>query len=400
MEIHDAKNTALGFYYQTFFALLTLIRQDTDNATVGIEQLDDIEINADGQTSLNQLKHSITKNSAKLSISSRALWRTLNIWCKLLPQISLSETTFHLITVGAIKDGCELNALTKPEEDRSQLVKALKKEAQRIIQARDDARKKNKTLPYKDRSDGCSAFLSLSDTDQKNLVNRITINPNSLDITQIEEQIAAQLLILPIAQRSIVARKLIQWWDREVVYSLCGKRQNIISRTELQAQISSIISDIEREKLLPDFETIDPPEHYQPEGMLTLQIQLVKGKNSDLSNAIREEWRAREQRSKWLHDNPGMATTINEYDKILKENWSDKHQRIVEDCLELCEEEKCTSGLGLLRWTHDMAPQAIHPIHPDWNAPYYVRGSYQVLATNLIVGWHPEYKKLLEKTEQ
>jgi len=38
----------------------------------------------------------------------------------------------------------------------------------------------------------------------------------------------------------------------------------------------------------------------------------------------------------------------------------------------------------------------VPPIGDGWGAPYYVRGSYQVLAIDLKVGWHPDYRDLLK----
>jgi hypothetical protein len=126
---------------------------------------------------------------------------------------------------------------------------------------------------------------------------------------------------------------------------------------------------------------------------------LVEGRSSDLSRAIREEWRAREQRSKWLNEKPSMAVVIGEYDRVLAEHWADNHGQMVEECAELVDNEKRSRGLAILRWTHEEAPNIVRPIADGWNAPYYVRGSYQVLAINLKVGWHPDYAALLEDDE-
>ena len=101
------------------------------------------------------------------------------------------------------------------------------------------------------------------------------------------------------------------------------------------------------------------------------------------------------QRAKWLNGSPAMAATINEYDLLLEEHWSDRHCQMVEECAKLDQNEKCQSGLKILRWTHEDAPGAVRPIAQGWNAAYYVRGSYQVLAIDLKVGWHADYAKLL-----
>jgi len=392
---HSAEAAALGFYYQAFLALLTLLQQQTDNAAVGIEQLDDIELRIDGQTLLYQLKHSMTATPAVISLKSKSFWRTVKVWTDILPMLTLSETSFHLISVGGISSDSPLYVLSDPNADRAELVKAMLEEAERVIAARTVAKESKFSLPFSDRVDGCSAFFALGEAERLNLMRRVTIKQHSPTIAAIEDLIAVHLNILPSNQRPIVAKRLIEWWDRQVVYSLCGKRERVLWRTELQQQISLIVADIEQGKLVAEFETINPPDDYQPDGMLARQIRLVEGKASDHAKAIREEWKAREQRSKWLNSNPAMASIIGEYDGVLKEYWSDRHTQMSEDCTELENKEKCASGLKILRWTHDEAPSIVRPLAEGWNAAYYIRGSYQILAINLQVGWHPEYKLLL-----
>jgi hypothetical protein len=70
--------------------------------------------------------------------------------------------------------------------------------------------------------------------------------------------------MLPAGQRSVVAQKLVGWWNREIIYSLCGKRERIISRHELQSRYTAIVGELEREILSADFEQTEPPEDYQP----------------------------------------------------------------------------------------------------------------------------------------
>ncbi len=166
---HSAEAAALGFYYQAFFALLTLMSQDTDNAAVGVEQLDDVELNVDGHSLLYQLKHSISSAPPPITIKSRALWKTMKAWIDVLPALSLSETTFHLVTVAQLGPDDPLCALVNKEFDRAELLEAMSEEAKRVLDARAAAAKAGKTLPYADRVDGCSAFNALAETDRMNL---------------------------------------------------------------------------------------------------------------------------------------------------------------------------------------------------------------------------------------
>jgi hypothetical protein len=396
---HSAEAAALGFYYQAFFALLVLMGQETDNAAVGIEQLDDVDLKVDGHNLLYQLKHSVSNAPPPISLKSKALWKTVKVWVDILPELTLSETTLHLVTVATLAPDSPLISLTDLDAERIDLVEAMAQEAQRVLDARAAAAKAGKALPHADRVDGCSAFLALTETERLNLMRRTVIQHGSPAVGTIEDNVAGYLKLLPPDQRPTVATRLVEWWDRQIVYSLCDKRERVISRSELQHQISAIVSDIEQDKLVPDFEVASPPKDYQPDGMLARQVQLVDGKTSDLSKAIREEWKAREQRAKWLNGSPAMAATINDYDLVLEEHWSDRHGQMVEECAELDHKGKCQSGLKILRWTHEEAPSVVRPIAQGWNAAYYVRGSYQVLAIDLKVGWHADYAKLLGAAE-
>ena len=398
-QTHSAEAAALGFYFQTFFALLQLMMQDTDNAAVAIEQLDDVAIKVDGHSLLFQLKHSLSATPPKVTLKSTPFWKTIRVWIDVMPNVTLSETTFNLVTVAPLAVDNPLAVLTDLVADRVALVDAMTKEAARVIDERTTAQKADKPLPHSDRIVGCQAFLGLSASERLNLMRRTVIQPGSLAIGSIEDEIAKYLKLLPPEQRGAVAKRLVQWWDREVVYSLCGKRERIISRAELQHKISLIVSEIEQDKLVPDFEVANPPEDYQPDGMLARQIKLVDGQTSDLTKAIREEWKAREQRAKWLDGSPAMASTINDYDLVLQEHWSDRHSQMAEECVDLDQAGKSKPGLNVLRWTHEQAPNIVRPISAGWDAAYYVRGSYQVLAVDLKVGWHADFATLLGEAE-
>jgi hypothetical protein len=71
---HAAEGSALGFLYQSFYALRTLVLLTTDDAAVSVERLDDIELKADSQTLLFQLKHSISAKPPAITLKSRPLW--------------------------------------------------------------------------------------------------------------------------------------------------------------------------------------------------------------------------------------------------------------------------------------------------------------------------------------
>lgn len=396
---HAAEGSAIGFYYQSFYALLTLLEQETDNAAVGIELLDDIQLKADGTTLLFQLKHSILDKPPKVSIKSSLLWKTIKVWIDILPKISIAETKLTLVTVAGVMTGSPLESLRSANSNRTDLVDALTEEAERVLYEREDAKKNKLPLPYSDRAPGCEALLQIPKALRIALFNRVELKSGSLTIENIEDQVSALLILIPKTQRQEISNKLIQWWDLQIIYSLCGKRDRVIDRAELQQAVSELIAQSTNDELAPEFLHSTPPKNYQAHGLISKQILLVNGTELDIRFAVREEWRAREQRSKWTNDRPGMASKIISYDQHLIEEWEYRHERLITSCTTSDEIEKRTKGLNLLHWIHDESHTFVTPIAKEWTASYYVRGSYHVLASNLLVGWHPEFMAFLGDTK-
>lgn len=146
--VHDASPAALGFYYQSQFALLTLLSQTADDAAVAVERLDDVELKANGQKLLFQLKHSVQENPPPVSLASVALWKTIRVWIDALPLVSLADTTFHLVSVGKVPDNSPLQALCDTHADRDVLLKALVEEAARVVEERASAKSAGDKVPH------------------------------------------------------------------------------------------------------------------------------------------------------------------------------------------------------------------------------------------------------------
>lgn len=390
---HSAEAAALGFYYQSLYALLALLESRKDDASIAVERLDDIQLVASGESLLSQLKHSMAQEPAPLTISSRNLWRTLKAWIDVLSKVVIEETTFQLITVAPLPASSPLSLFADLGSDRKPVQEALSAEATRVVLEHQHAKTSGITpLPHADRVKECKAFLDLALETKANLLSRIIICPCSTNIAGIPKLVAEHLRNFPPAMRDGLATRLIEWWDLQILFSLCSRRERFIGAIEVQQKTSELAGEIERDELSADFLAVTYPDEHKPDSMLVQQIELVGGTASDLNIAVREEWRARSQRHKWVSDRLDMATEIDRYDGVLTEAWSDKHQRMIEDCSELPDEEKCSRGHQLLRWSLDKAHTEVPTFAPRWATTYYVRGSFQILAINLQVGWHPEYR--------
>lgn len=392
---HSAEDAALGFLYQGQYALILLWREADDDALIWLETLDDVVLVANGETFLEQLKHSLKDKPTALTVASVKLWKTLKAWIDVLPELDLSRTWLHLVAVADISAGSSLEALLDHQESREGLLQALVDEAKRVGRERTQAAAEGKKLPHPDRAVACDAFLKLPHEKKVKLLARTRIRPKQPNISAIEDVLAESLTTVVRDKRAQVARQLLDWWNGQVLDLLTKKRQFGISRFELVKRYMEIISAIELDELTSAFATASHPSSYQFDSMIERQISLVGGGGVELTRAVREEWRAREERSRWSTENPARHEIITRYDDRLVEEWSDRHTDMSSGCAAISDQALQSKGFDLLKWSHYEAPRDLEPIAPSIVSPYYVRGTYQVLSINGRVGWHPNYRKLL-----
>ncbi|WOH75527.1 hypothetical protein RX330_10665 [Bradyrhizobium sp. NDS-1] len=88
-----------------------LWRETDDDALVWLETLNDVVLVANGETLLEQLKHSLKDKSPALTVASVKLWKTLKAWIDILPELDLSRTWLHLVAVADISAGSPLEAV-------------------------------------------------------------------------------------------------------------------------------------------------------------------------------------------------------------------------------------------------------------------------------------------------
>lgn len=393
--LHNAEDAALGFRYQERYAILQLLELKDDDGAVAVESLDDIHIQVNGADFLTQLKHSLSEAPPPIHIKSASVWKTFRIWCDLLPTLNLNSTRFSLVTVAPIAAQSALNLLAIENSDRTSVLAELTKEALRVVEKVDAASTAGKDPPYKDRSPGAKAFLGLSENQREALVKRISLKPGAPDIIEIEGELAKQLDTYPRTQRELLAAKICEWWDRQVMLSMCNVRPRSIKRFELIEQLSEISAALTTEALMESFSSKLPAEMFHTEEMLIQQCNLVRASTSMVKKARISEWQARNQRSAWAAEAPSKLSKVAEFDQRLIIEWGYQHEPICEPDKLGNESDMVENGLAVLRWTLEAAPQQVGCIEATVTSPFYVRGTYQILSIDGSVGWHPDYKARL-----
>ncbi|MEQ8500369.1 MAG: hypothetical protein RIB84_13310 [Sneathiellaceae bacterium] len=395
-NVHSADASALGFLYQAQYALLRLWSETSSDAVIYLETLDDVVLQANGQTILEQLKHSLAAKPDQITVASVNLWKTLKSWIDVIPNLALHDTAFHLVTVAEISPASPLNVLLDDTKSRDNLVAALQEEAQRVIQERADAEANGiRPLPHAKRAPGCKAFLDLSHDLQVEIISRVRLRPGQRDIRYIENELARILTSVPTKDQPQVAQLMVEWWNRQIIFAHCGKREKAIHRFELVKRHTEIVADIVHDNLVDYFSTEIPPNTYRSHPMVENQINLVGGTETWVRRAITNEWRARESRSRWSTENPTWQEKISNYDNRLAEEWSYKHADMREECDGQSDEIKKTNGHKILTWSFYEAHDKIEPLASTVTAPSYVRGTYHILSIDGRVGWHPDYYTLL-----
>ncbi len=390
----SAVPSALGYYHQGLFALVVLCDAN-DDASVSIETDDDVVLN-DTVTKLHQLKHSLGE-PPPLSLADVGIWKAIHNWST-RPHDGTEQFVF--VTCTKVPGNSELHSLVA-DTSRTKLLKAMVKEAERVRDERETAKKAGKKkLPHAARADGCEAFLALSTAKKQDaLLRHIRIVPESFSALNVPDQIEQKIggTIMPNIRKAIIER-LIQWWDREVVLSLLKKRDRNLRKIELQLMLSKLMLEHSDESLPDDFSALKPTG--DDDGGLTRcmqkQIEWVEGGDQRLNRAALARWRARNQRDAWMKGDITMAKALDDYDAILQEAWQDRFGPMTDDCKKLAAEQRIAHGVKLLDWSHLDAPKDVRPIRNKWIGDYLVQGSFQQLADQGKVGWHPDYEALFK----
>ncbi|MDY8025158.1 ABC-three component system protein [Paenibacillus polymyxa] len=394
VNIHSAQAPMFGYRFQPLYALLVLWKEAEDDFDeISIETEDDVVLKGEC-TKLYQLKHNTKGKSGTLTVKNDGFWKTIRIWS------SYANSTNHkmyFVTGETVKEDDFLFKLVSNDMDRIEVVRQMVREAQAVIKAREEAiANKSEKLPYEIKIHGCKAFMELTDHQRLSLIEKITIRPNNFNIYDVEKQVIDQLSQMVIKKlRQPIAKRLLEWWDQRLL------KQNKINKTELLFQIQSFIAQIQSNNLPDDYSKAFP-ESVENEigGYMEKQIDLVNGKFSRKKKAALSRWRARNQREVWIADDLLNAVELKEYDEMLIELWSGKHEPMKEDLEEDEEtEEVCQKkGLELLDWIHDDSHLHINPIRSEWKQHFLIHGSFQQLSEELKVGWHPNYDEMLRES--
>lgn len=387
----SAKEPALGYYYQIIRGLvLLLVENRMASPCLSFECLDDIAIEDEGNVALYQAKLHI--KPVQLTDRSTDFWKTIRVWSEGIKNgcFNPSVTIFTLITTAYIPEGSFLNLFfSDKEEDRKKIIATMESIAT------ETTNKENKP--------GYDAFSALTEEQKQTLIGNIRITDSNVSIDDTMEQLKYRLeLSAPIGALDSFIDSVLGWWFRNSVDMLQAGTKQTISKAAVNNYIQACRDQI-RADALPDefFEKVEIDDAALEESKdktFVKQLTLVDATKREKKTAISDYKRAYGQRSKWLRDGRVAQSEYDSFDANLQEEWQSRFDMMLDDTEGQGEEERKTAGHMFYRENY-VAPQYQLPLFRNNASGYITKGSYQILSNNKTIGWHPDYKDLLNDDE-
>jgi hypothetical protein len=164
---------------------------------------------------------------------------------------------------------------------------------------------------------------------------------------------------------------------------------------EIAAEMTELREQFKRDNLPIDDDllqfTLDDATHAAHEGyQFVHQLALIEAGKPRVAAAIRDFYRACEQRSRWLREDLLLVGDLTRYEKRLAEEWELVFEAAKDELgATTAEAAKCKAARSILAW----AENARIPIRSGVTEPFVVRGSFHMLADEKPprIGWHPEF---------
>lgn len=387
-EQFSAQDPALGYLYQIRYALLLLLEEGVDGqeSEIAIERLDDIDIKKDeGKFRLVQTKHH--KNPDFLTDACPDLWKTIRIWCSNYKnkKFQVENTILAIVTTGIAQEGSIANMLRPHAFGKRDIETAVEK---LIHVAKTSINVANKSA--------YEIFKSLSKEEQMILVERIEVIDASSTIIDLRKKI---INILKYSARkefiNAVYEHIVGWWDELVIGHLYKKSANYISHKLLTNMIDDIREQYFKESLpinVPPPTNVDEKSLDDNERIFIEQLKLVQIKDRRIKQALRDFYRSSSQRSKWIRDLAIPVFELEAYDEKLYLEWEMIFAIMEEDL-----EDETIEG-NIISKGRDFYGEVMKlnfHIRSRCTEEFITRGSYHMLANQLRLGWHLNFKDRL-----
>jgi hypothetical protein len=215
---------------------------------------------------------------------------------------------------------------------------------------------------------------------------------NSPNIVDVVEGIKREVRwAVSTRYRDVFVQRLEGWWFRRVVNHLVSDERQAILSQEIDAEMNDLREQFKEDNLPIDVLDIEIEHSAFLNEQFVHQLKIIDIGNPRIRIAIREYFRAFEQRSRWVREDLLLVGELSKYEKKLIEEWGILFERMTEELgADAVESEKKKAAQALYKWIES---EANFPIRPRCGEAFVTRGTYHILANNSEprVGWHPDF---------
>jgi len=386
----DASTSAIGYLYQCRRALLSgiLLCKTHPGLDLSLEKFDDVAFEKEASpVELIQTKHHA--QAGNLGDMSVDLWKTLGLWserAKADPEIVLN-IRFSLITTATAPPGSAAELLREGRAD-SQIDKALA-----LLEAAAKSSANVSTEKHR------KAFLMLPSHLRVKLMGSVFVYDNEPNITDVRAEIEDQCWsAAPSEHIKTFVDYLEGWWFSSVILILSGNNSDVIPVQRIRAKIDELREAFKLGSLPLDENQLSMIEINLPSEdnrTFVQQLKLLSLPESIISLSIRDYYRSSEQRSRWARENLLLDGESERYDAELADRWLRIFSARIDESSPLSTNaEKIKCGKSIFHWANN-----VQIPFRNRGELWLSAGSYQILADQVRVGWHPDFKSLLQTAE-
>lgn len=384
----SAVDPALGYLYQVRSGLmwsLQRLRQD-QSFHVSIEVLDDVAFESDvGEPStFLQTKHH-SRRAAVLSDSCPDIWKTLRVWIEGTQAGVVPPTAnLHLVTTGhasADSVASKLRSVDRDVEGARRLLDATARTSTNATNA----------LAYR-------AYEQLTPDQRLGLLARVYVADAAPIVSDLDEELRREVFwAVDRAHQTSFLDRLEGWWLRRVITQLTAADGARIASVEIEAEMADLRDQFRQDSLpidgdLLDFTLDDETALAHQQHRFVKQLELVAAGKRRVANAIRDYYRAYEQRSRWVREDLVVTLDLSRYEKRLIEEWENVFESMCDEIgSDATDTAKNSAARSVLQW----AERASIPIRPGVTEPFLCRGSLHMISDDGRIGWHPDFRDML-----
>lgn len=387
----SAADAALGYLYQVRVALLWALRRfrSESDFIVSLETLDDVAFEAKGgkPEELLQTKHHRSRE-ARVTDTSPDLWKSLRVWFESHAAKSIpADTALHLLTTATAPAGSVAAHLRSEGRNVDAALQVLESTAQ--------------SSNNRANEHAYAAFLSCPFPARKAILDRVVIIDAAPTVNDLDQALRNEVLwAVDRKFHEPFLQRLEGWWFRRALKQLVAIAQgDRILAQEIEAQMSDLREQFKQEALpiddnLLEFTLDDATQAAQADSKFVRQLDLIKAGKRRIAAAIRDYYRAFEQRSRWMRDDLLLVGELDKYERRLIEEWEIVFEAMRDELgAEATDNAKEQAARTVLQW----AERTPIPIRLNVTEPFVTRGSLHMLADEVRVGWHPEFRERLAK---